>query len=276
MNDRPPVPPNVAAAIIAVMGAVPKLQRTEKNTHGNYNFASIDDFLEAVRPLCAEHGLLIIQDEDAFDVVAGPKDSRWMTMRYSYTLAHSSGETWEHRPTRTIMVNTAMGSQAFGAAQSYALKQFMRSLLQIATGERDEDADTHKPESLPASRRRSPQPQPGSTESPRGQLSAETQNGGAAGGTDVSPKQSELAARAAAALTDAPNLAALDSTWERIQKRADLKPKTLQRLEAVYLEAKAYFTGVPPSEVPGETYDADPDDTEAAIADLEAMANGDR
>lgn len=114
------------------------------------------------------------------------------------------------------------------------------------------------------------------TESPRGHMADEAHFEVAAGGTDVPPKQSELAASAAAALTDAPNLAALDSTWERIQKRADLKPKTLQRLEAVYLEAKAYFTGVPPSEVPGETYDADPDDTEAAIADLEAMANGDR
>ncbi|KKM01042.1 hypothetical protein LCGC14_1798320, partial [marine sediment metagenome] len=32
--------------------------------------------------------------------------------------------------------------QAFGAAQSYALKQFMRALFQIATGEADVDSDS--------------------------------------------------------------------------------------------------------------------------------------
>ena len=42
----------------------------------------------------------------------------------------------------------ARGAQAFGAAQSYALKQFMRSLFQIPTGDR-EDADFGAPERLP-------------------------------------------------------------------------------------------------------------------------------
>jgi hypothetical protein len=58
-NGFSPMPPNVAAAISKVMAGVPKLQRGETNTHGQYKFASIDDFLEAVRPLCAESGLII-------------------------------------------------------------------------------------------------------------------------------------------------------------------------------------------------------------------------
>lgn len=45
------------------------------------------------------------------------------------------------------MVNGSLGSQAFGAAQSYALKSYMRSLFQIATGEKD--ADSHEQENLP-------------------------------------------------------------------------------------------------------------------------------
>ena len=53
------MPPKVAAAVSAVMSAVPKLAKTSKNSHGNYNFASIDDFLEAIRPLCAKNGLII-------------------------------------------------------------------------------------------------------------------------------------------------------------------------------------------------------------------------
>lgn len=152
------MPPKVAAAVAAVMNEVPKLEKGEKNSHGNYNFASIDDFLEAVRPLCAKHGLIITQDEESFEMTEGrdkyDKPVSWLVMRFRFTLAHSSGETWAHRPARTIMVNASMGSQAFGAAQSYALKQFERSLFQIATGEKDADADSHPPADLPTTAKR--------------------------------------------------------------------------------------------------------------------------
>lgn len=152
------MPPKVAAAVAGVMSEVPKLAKGEKNSHGNYNFASIDDFLEAVRPLCAKHGLIIMQDEESFEMREGrdkyDKPKMWLLMRFSFTLAHSSGETWAHRPTRSIMVDASMGSQAFGAAQSYALKQFERSLFQIATGENGADADFHPPADLPADAKR--------------------------------------------------------------------------------------------------------------------------
>lgn len=148
------MPPKVASAISAVMSEVPKLQKTEKNSHGNYNFASIDDFLEAVRPLCAKHGLIISQDEEDFElrengIGRDGKPISWLIVRFAFTLAHSSGETWAHRPRRTIMVQATMGSQAFGAAQSYCLKQFERSLFQIATGEKNNDVDEHAPADLP-------------------------------------------------------------------------------------------------------------------------------
>jgi hypothetical protein len=42
-----------------------------------------------------------------------------------------------------------MGSQAYGAAQSYTLKLFERSLFQIATGEKGQDVDEHAPVDLP-------------------------------------------------------------------------------------------------------------------------------
>jgi hypothetical protein len=156
-RDVPPLPPKVAAAMVKVMAGVPKLTKNEKNTHGNYNFASIDDFLEAVRPLCAEAGLILVQDEEYFEIKEGHgkdgKPKAWLIVRFRFTLAHSSGETWAHRPSRTIMVDAAMGSQAFGAAQSYSLKQFERSLFQIATGELD-DADRNPQENLPPAQRK--------------------------------------------------------------------------------------------------------------------------
>ncbi len=135
------MPPKVAGAIAAVMGEVKKLAKADTNKHGNYDFTSVDDFLEAVRPLCAKNGLIILQDEESFEIITGVnKDNKpisWLKLRYRFTLAHSSGEVWGHRPARSIMVNGAMGAQGFGAAQSYVLKQFERSLFQIATGEKD-------------------------------------------------------------------------------------------------------------------------------------------
>ena len=142
----PNMPPKVAGAVSAVMAAVPKLEKGTKNSHGNYNFASIDDFLEAIRPLCAKHGLIISQDEEHFEI----RDT-WLFMRFAFTLAHSSGEVWAHRDRRSIMVSSKMGAQAFGAGQSYALKQYLRSLFQVATGEKGMDADEHPNAELPKS-----------------------------------------------------------------------------------------------------------------------------
>jgi hypothetical protein len=151
----PPMPAKVATAIVQVMGAVPKLVKDDRNQHGGYQFTSVDDFLQAIRPLCAAAGLVIVQDEEGFEVIVSGKnrdgaDLLWLRMRYLFTLSHVSGETWGHRPARTIMVQAAMGSQAFGAAQSYVLKQFARSLFQIATGDK-EDADSHPQTNLPKS-----------------------------------------------------------------------------------------------------------------------------
>lgn len=140
----PPMPGKIATAICGVMAEVPALQKGEKNTHGNYNFASIDDFLEAVRPLCAKHKLIIVQQEAHEELRTGEtrdgKTQSWLFIQYDFILI-SGDETWQLPLRRTSMVNATMGSQAMGACQSYALKMLMRSLFQIATGEYGQDLD---------------------------------------------------------------------------------------------------------------------------------------
>jgi len=100
-----------------------------------------------VRPLCVEAGLLIVPDEERCEIVG-----EWLVLKFSFMLSLKDGETWDHRPTRTVMVTSKMGAQAFGAAQSYALKQFMRGIFQIATGD-GEDGDTHEHGDLSQARR---------------------------------------------------------------------------------------------------------------------------
>ena len=143
------MPEAVAGAINAVMGRIKGLLKTERNRAGGYCFASIDDFLDAVNPLCAKAGLIILQDElDARLVHDGSEltSRSWLWATFTFTLAHKSGALYGPL-TRSVMV-PASGAQAFGAAQSYALKQFMRSLFQIPTGDK-EDADFTAPRRLP-------------------------------------------------------------------------------------------------------------------------------
>jgi hypothetical protein len=148
----PAMPPKVAKAVSDVMAGIEKLGKDEKNPHANYKYAGIESFLEMVRPLCAKAGLIILQDEEFYEFRDAQdkygKPLSWLVMSFLFGLAHSSGETWPHRIRRTGMVQASMGSQAFGAAQSYAMKSFLRSLELIATGD-SEDADSHAQSELP-------------------------------------------------------------------------------------------------------------------------------
>lgn len=140
-------PPEVAAGIVAVLKSVRTLKKADSNKHGGYKFASIDAFLEAVGPLCGDAGIFITMDE--IDMVV---DGGSLTCRFGFGIVHESGATWHHRFARTVGVNAKMGAQAYGAAQSYALKQFLRALFMIPTGD-GEDADNHPHHDLPPTRR---------------------------------------------------------------------------------------------------------------------------
>lgn len=136
--------PGIHAAIAAAMGEIQRIGKSERNSHGNYNFAGIDAFLDLTRPICAKHGLNVLQDEEGFEVFEVPSakgPQKMLLMRFAFTVAREGEAIGPLH--RSIMVPASMGSQAFGSAQSYALKQFLRSLFQISTGEKDQDIDAH-------------------------------------------------------------------------------------------------------------------------------------
>ena len=160
-----PVPPEVATAVNAVMKEIKTLVKDDKNNYGNYGFASTDKFLSAVNPLCAAAGLMIFQDEEECGVdVREMEDDRgnlkkkaYLSIKFAFLLVHTSGASWG--PMRRSIVVPANGAQAFGSAQSYALKQFLRSLFQISTGDKD-DADLGPDDELPARGRTQSKPAP--------------------------------------------------------------------------------------------------------------------
>jgi hypothetical protein len=141
------MPIEIARAIGEVMTQIRSLKKGEWNDHGHYNFASIDDFLAAVGPLCSAAGLLVFQDEEAVDVFdRGGKG--WLKITYAFTVGHVSGAVSSY-PMRRTVFQAITGPQTTGSSQSYALKMFLRSLLMIPTGDRD-DADYHKQQDMPA------------------------------------------------------------------------------------------------------------------------------
>lgn len=132
---------DVNAGVLAVMAALGTLAKERTGKGVNYSFASIDDFLSFVRVHCFEAGIFIEQDEiEARMVDVAKGDGKMMAMwwaQYAFTVRHVGGTSIG--PMRRSVMVQAFGAQSCGAAMAYALKQFMRSLFLIPTGEADPD-----------------------------------------------------------------------------------------------------------------------------------------
>jgi|TARA_R100000388_G_scaffold94418_1_gene81556 hypothetical protein len=142
------IPKSIALAINNVMLDIKSpLKKDKKNKFQDFDYTSIDGFLEQVHPTCAKHGLIIVQHEKK---CALSDDKKTLMVTYDFILCHKDGDTWSHGIQKHIAVPYSAAT-ALGIAQSYTLKQFMRSLFQIATGEQDEldKLDQRKPENKP-------------------------------------------------------------------------------------------------------------------------------
>jgi hypothetical protein len=132
---------NINAAINAAMGQIQKLAKGDRNQHGNYSFASVDAFLDMCRPICAEHGLHPQVDSVGTETFSAGNAKLWAKFSYKIGMGHVSGEKTD--PVGMDVMLPLTGAQTSGSAQSYAVKQYLRALLLISTGERD-DPDFHK------------------------------------------------------------------------------------------------------------------------------------
>lgn len=159
MNEPIPMPKEIAGAIVLVMRAVGKLAKDAKNAHGGYKYTSVDAFLEATNPACAEAGLIIkpVQlscESDVLEVWDKDGKSRMkriMRFRYRFRLIHESGAMWTDPDDERTVVIDYNGPQTFQAAESFAEKAYMRTLFQIPTGDPDADAqEQHQAEIIRA------------------------------------------------------------------------------------------------------------------------------
>lgn len=108
----------------------------QKNTFGNYNYRSAEDILEAVKPLCFKHGVVVNLSDEV--VLVGD--------RY-YVKACAMVKDIENKDIETVYAYAREeetkkgmdGSQITGTASSYARKYAMNGLFAI---DDQKDADT--------------------------------------------------------------------------------------------------------------------------------------
>lgn len=132
------MPPEIAKAIVKIKQTVTMLGADDKNPHGGYKYVSVDKFYEVIGRKMASEGLALVIDETAAEVRDGAKGNPWLFTQYSMSFVHESGAM--SPPMRRSCALPISGPQAFGAAQSYIEKQFLRQVFKIPTGEQDADA----------------------------------------------------------------------------------------------------------------------------------------
>lgn len=148
------MPPEIAAAVVAVMGKVKQIGKDDENKFAKYSYVSVDKFFDHIGRLMADAGIFVVADEastsvevrETVDDYGKVRKSNWLVCQYEIRLYHQSGACYGPLA-RSVQVQ-ASGPQAYGSAQSYVEKYFLRSLFKVPTGEADADADAQ--EGLPA------------------------------------------------------------------------------------------------------------------------------
>lgn len=136
------IPSSIVQAICQIMITVEAVKKSQRNTHGGYNFASTDDIYAALTRKMGEVGLVCVSLEDKCEIKRVEKDgktSQWAHLEFSFVLATTS-DTWSDlRAKRTLYIQVT-GPQTFQAAQSYAEKSYLRSMFKLPTGDMDLDS----------------------------------------------------------------------------------------------------------------------------------------
>ena len=126
--------PKIIKALLEVQGRVRRLGHDSENKYASYNYVSIDQYYEKIRPLLTDAGLSIIPTECEASI---SPDGKTYKATFDFHILHISGETWESAVQRTVYCPYT-GAQSCGSALSYAEKFVLRTLFKIPTGEYEE------------------------------------------------------------------------------------------------------------------------------------------
>lgn len=126
----------LVAAIAAVTGAVGYVQKTGRNTHHRYTYASDEDLARAIGPELAKHGLALMPHR-----IDTTRDGDRVRLVVTWRIAHSSGQ-W--MTIETVGEGVDKQDKAAFKAMTGARKYMLRLVFCIATGD-DAEVDTPTP-----------------------------------------------------------------------------------------------------------------------------------
>lgn len=140
------IPSSLIASKVAITAEIKRLEKMHENKHGGYQFTSVDDFKDDIRPIMAKHGVDLHVSEESYDLMSvkskDGKETNVAKIRFKFVLYHVSGEYSE--PSYLTVCLPYTGAQTSGAAQSYAIKECVyKGLFQASSGDVTEEADLH-------------------------------------------------------------------------------------------------------------------------------------
>jgi hypothetical protein len=131
---------SLALAITRTTLKLPSLKKDNRNSHGGYNFVSIDDYYATVAKAAAEEGITwTIREESVGEIMSvGAKGS--LVIRFTFAAdVYFDGMIYNNF-WKGSLFHPYTGAQTSGSAMSYADKMFQRTTFKVQTGEGDADS----------------------------------------------------------------------------------------------------------------------------------------
>ena len=137
---------NIHEAIIAVKAEVRRLEKAGVNAFDKYNFTSIDDFKDHMRPLLVKHNLYETISENSFETVLqkNSKGDEKTQCKIGFDIWLTYKDGTKNEPVKITILLPYTGAQASGIASSYALKVWFKGQFLASSGDADEEADARK------------------------------------------------------------------------------------------------------------------------------------
>lgn len=105
-----------------------KVPKSRRNSFGNYNYRSCEDIVEAVKPLCANHGVVLALTDEVVLVGERVFVKAQAALFDTESDVHFSTEGWAEVAKEKKGMDVA---QITGAASSYARKYALNGLFAI-------------------------------------------------------------------------------------------------------------------------------------------------
>jgi hypothetical protein len=136
------MPAAIAKALLKAVKEVKEAEKTGKLEKGGREVAyhSIDDIYGAVHEAMIANDLMVKAVEvDCTEELLPDGVNRWAKFRYKFRFLHTSGTWTDEEDLRTIPIIVGPDGVGYGAAQTFALREFYRGLFRLRTGNGDQN-----------------------------------------------------------------------------------------------------------------------------------------